>query len=267
LAQVDPGKVKNAVRSNFDASTLEYDAFERHYGLFRDLTLGLARICRIGNGMSVWDVGCGTGASAFALAELVGDAGSVVGIDNSEGMLDAARCQDRANAEFVLADADDLGGIPYTAPDAVLYNASIFLIPAPGHTLGAAFEVLREGGVVGMNFLIGTTDEEGDVDLFLTAKNEGLDCAPYGRPIIDPDDLPGILEDTGFADILTGIVEIPMTVDKVRGFYAIPAQSAGLWPRTPYEERLRLLDSLLDHFEEGGVTGYVQRWGWCAAVK
>jgi len=269
MVPIDPDIVKKAVLSNFNESSELTGSFEDRYGLFRELTFKLADECGIEDGMNIWDVGCGTGISSFALAERVGKKGHVVGIDLSPEMLDVAVMGRRGwdKLSFVLQDADMLDMVPGPRPDAVLYNASIFLMPAPGTTLTSAYDILPKGGTVGMNYLIGTTDASDDVDICLTAQNEELDCAPYGRTIIDPDDLPYVLEGSGFSDVRTGIVEIPMPRDEVRAFYAIPAQSAGLWPRTKYEVRLVLLDSLLKHFEERSGGRYVQRWGWCTAVK
>ena len=266
---IDPDIVKKAVLSNFNGSSDLTESFEDRYGLFRELTFKLADECGVEGGMNVWDVGCGTGISSFALAERVGKEGQIVGIDFSPGMLDIAVMRRRGwdNLGFVLQDADLLDMVPGPRPDAVLYNASIFLMPSPGTTLISAYDILPENGIIGMNHLIGTTDESGDVDICLTAKNEGLDCAPYGRSIIDPDRLPDMLEGSGFKNVRTEMEEIPMPRDEVHAFYSIPAQSAGLWPKTKYEERVLLLDALLDHFEERSGGRYVQRWGWCVAVK
>lgn len=56
----------------------------------------------------VLDVGCGTGSTSRAIARLVGEQGTSVGIDISEQMIDAARMlseQERSPATFICADA------------------------------------------------------------------------------------------------------------------------------------------------------------------
>lgn len=50
-------------------------------------------------GETILDVGCGTGVNVLAISKLVGAAGKVFGIDNSEAMLAVAR--DKASAENV----------------------------------------------------------------------------------------------------------------------------------------------------------------------
>jgi len=58
-------------------------------------------------GEAVLDVGCGTGTTSLALADAVGAAGRVMGLDVSQPMLGLAqtRGQGRANLAFELADA------------------------------------------------------------------------------------------------------------------------------------------------------------------
>ncbi len=63
----------------------------------------------LSRGMRVLDIGCGTGASALAAAQLVGAEGAVRGIDISEQFLDRARQRaseaDLENLAFEYADA------------------------------------------------------------------------------------------------------------------------------------------------------------------
>ncbi|HKS58772.1 MAG TPA: methyltransferase domain-containing protein [Steroidobacteraceae bacterium] len=56
----------------------------------------------------VLDVGCGTGSMSRAIARLVGDQGTLVGVDISEQMIDAARMlgeEAHSPATFICADA------------------------------------------------------------------------------------------------------------------------------------------------------------------
>jgi ubiquinone/menaquinone biosynthesis C-methylase UbiE len=92
-----------------DASGINVKAFERiddadtvqDYIHILDVFDGLAGIrrlkqvaieqCRIKPGMSVLDIGCGTGLETIRLAKLVAPSGTVVGMDASEKFLDEAR--------------------------------------------------------------------------------------------------------------------------------------------------------------------------------
>lgn len=64
-------------------------------------------LLQVAPGMSVLDVGCGTGIDAAALSDLVGPAGKVVAIDNSRTMLEQSRrnCRDKTNLQLLRADA------------------------------------------------------------------------------------------------------------------------------------------------------------------
>lgn len=286
-----PERIKEIVCSNFDDSVDKYENFEGRFGLFQRLASDLARICGISAGMKVVDVGCGTGVSTFVLKDFVGNGGRVTGIDLSERMLDAARKKHierqwgggkGAPISFLRGDAERLQDVIADSMDAVLYNATIFLLPDATRSLNEAYEILVSGGVVGMSFILGVFPREvngnegspsgamnfhNDDDLFRAARENGLESAPYGRGIADVRSLPASLTDAGFSGIQHGVLDMVMTSDVFRAFYRIPAQSAGLYPKTSYEERLVLLDALLDYFGDNGITHFTQRWGWCSAVK
>ena len=61
-------------------------------------------------GMSVLDVGCGTGAITKGIAEAVGPGGTVVGVDRDKGLVERARTLSRLlpNLSFEEADATSL---------------------------------------------------------------------------------------------------------------------------------------------------------------
>jgi ubiquinone/menaquinone biosynthesis C-methylase UbiE len=66
---------------------------------------------KVEQGHCVLDVGCGAGEDVLALAQIVGDTGRVVGIDNSETMIAEARKRAEGfggRVEFRLGDAHNL---------------------------------------------------------------------------------------------------------------------------------------------------------------
>ena len=102
----------------------------------------------------VLDVGCGTGALAYALAPLVGE---VVGVDSSEEYLAAAREDAPGNCTFVLGDA---AALPFDYGDFDLAGCLRVLhhVPRPELVVAEMARVTRPGGRI----LI--ADQLGDVD-------------------------------------------------------------------------------------------------------
>ena len=91
-------------------------------------------------GLSVLDVGCGTGATSRELAERVSPGGQVTGVDVSRPMLDAARClarlddldlDDEARALFLHAGARRVFDLPQPSSDAAVVPCEIEAPRAP----------------------------------------------------------------------------------------------------------------------------------------
>src|SRR5258708_16152813 len=63
----------------------------------------------VSTGMRILDVGCGAGDVALLAAELVGESGTVVGIDRSEADIIAARARAATakNVHFLVTSPDD----------------------------------------------------------------------------------------------------------------------------------------------------------------
>jgi SAM-dependent methyltransferase len=102
----------------------------------------------------VLDVGCGTGALAYALAPLVGE---VVGVDSSEEYLAVAREHAPPGCTFVAGDAEALP-FPYGDFDLVGCLRVLHHVRRPELVVGEIARVTRPGGRI---FL---ADQLGDVD-------------------------------------------------------------------------------------------------------
>ncbi|HET8521795.1 MAG TPA: methyltransferase domain-containing protein [Thermomicrobiales bacterium] len=101
-------------------------------------------------GVSVLDLGCGTGDDAQELARLVGPSGRVVGIDRSETVI--AQARERAEetnlpVEFRVADADDLP-FPDAMFDACRADRVFHHLEHPSRAFGELVRVARPGGRV-----------------------------------------------------------------------------------------------------------------------
>ena len=100
-------------------------------------------------GERVLDVACGTGLVSFAAARAVGVQGSVVGVDLSGEMVDAARRRaaqtHSLHATFARMDAESLA-LPDGGFDVVLCALGLMYVPDPKRALREMRRVLRPGG-------------------------------------------------------------------------------------------------------------------------
>jgi SAM-dependent methyltransferase len=113
-------------------------------------TRALLREAGLAAEMEVLDLGTGTGRVAMAVAELVGPAGRVIGLDRSATALDHARRQTAAagfaNIEFVEADVTE--PLPVPVADAAVCRLVLAYQPDPVAVLRTWSGSLRPGGLM-----------------------------------------------------------------------------------------------------------------------
>jgi arsenite methyltransferase len=113
---------------------------------------GVANLWELGRltpGERVLDLGSGAGTDSLVAAQMVGQRGSVTGIDMTPEMLSKARTaaaeMGAANVEFVESEAEQL---PFSDEsfDVVISNGVIDLIPDKDAVFAELFRVLVPGG-------------------------------------------------------------------------------------------------------------------------
>jgi ubiquinone/menaquinone biosynthesis C-methylase UbiE len=105
----------------------------------------------IGRGWTVIDCGCGPIGGLAVLAEMVGPAGKVVGVDFSESTIQRARSVVAAlgleNVELVVGDIHDLDAAALGGPFDLAFTRAFLMHQAdPVRTLGQIAGLLRPGG-------------------------------------------------------------------------------------------------------------------------
>jgi ubiquinone/menaquinone biosynthesis C-methylase UbiE len=134
-------------RYGWDLAVGEYEPlWEAQLAAPREALLQLAALVP---GQRVLDVACGTGLVSFAAAHAVGRHGSVVGVDLSGRMVEAAMRRARQHeawtASFVRMVAQSLA-LPAASFDVVLCALGLMYVPDPAEALREMRRVLRPGG-------------------------------------------------------------------------------------------------------------------------
>jgi SAM-dependent methyltransferase len=109
-------------------------------------------------GMTLLDLGCGTGRDVYVASKLVGESGLAIGVDMTEEQIGTAiRYQEeqrerfgfgRSNVKFIKGYIEDLGalGIEDGSVDVVISNCVINLSPAKEQVFREIYRVLKPGG-------------------------------------------------------------------------------------------------------------------------
>jgi 2-polyprenyl-3-methyl-5-hydroxy-6-metoxy-1,4-benzoquinol methylase len=101
-------------------------------------------------GMRVADLGCGVGMTTQLLAQMVGPAGEVVGVDFSGAQVEEARAllpTEMSNVSFVEASATDTGLVRESF-DLVYCRFLLIHLPDPELALREMFELLKPNGIL-----------------------------------------------------------------------------------------------------------------------
>ena len=111
-------------------------------------------------GMKILDLGSGSGRDCYALAQLVGEQGSVVGVDMTDEQLDVANRHieyhrekfgfDKANTTFKKGYIEQLDqlGLENNSFDIIVSNCVINLSPDKEAVLKQAYDLLKPGGEI-----------------------------------------------------------------------------------------------------------------------
>jgi len=97
----------------------------------------------------ILDIGCGDGVLTSKIAELV-PRGSVLGIDSSKNMIDAANRLQKDNLHFMVLDANDIDFDDEF--DVIFSNAALHWVSDHGRLHANCHRALRAGGQVRFTF-------------------------------------------------------------------------------------------------------------------
>ncbi len=134
-------------RYGWDVAAADYEAlWQSQLAPAQEKLIGCAALSP---GERVLDLACGTGLVSFAAAQAVGPHGSVIGVDLSGRMIDAAwqRAREKSlgNVSFARMDAEQLD-LPDGSFDVALCSLGFMYMPEPEQALREMRRVLRPGG-------------------------------------------------------------------------------------------------------------------------
>lgn len=130
---------------------IEGEILDRFYGCGSPIPAAI-------DGLTVLDLGCGTGRDVYLLSKLVGPQGRVIGVDMTDEQLEVARRHvarqtarfgfAEPNVEFRQGYIEDLAGanLADNSVDLVVSNCVINLSPAKERVFAEIFRVLKPGG-------------------------------------------------------------------------------------------------------------------------
>jgi ubiquinone/menaquinone biosynthesis C-methylase UbiE len=250
-------RFKAAVERNFDQSALVYDRFEEKHHLFETLTRRQLELIEPSRPGRILDVGCGTGISTLALHRALSSRSpNIYAIDISEVMLLRAkeRCRELSRVYLIRGDAERLTEYFHEAFDAIFYTASIFLLPRFSDSLRQASRLLVAGGVMSISYYSGLFDEEQEdaIPKALPDIHYQYGAVPLGELLLCLDSI---------RELRTTQVDYRFEVsrDFLFDFLSIPAQSAGIFPKLPYLERIPKVREICDRLTEKVSPLYM---GW-----
>lgn len=174
-----------------------------------ELGLLLTAMMGLKAGDTVLDVGCGTGRLAFHVSDIVGPAGTVIGIDPSPHRIlvaDGKRIACSNNRiQFAQGEGEALVGFADSTFDILYYCAVFHWIGDKRAALNEAYRVLRPGGKVGI-----TSRNRSHPSIRRAILQEALDDYPeamqgYKNNVssrwADRDELETLLTNAGFTNI------------------------------------------------------------------
>ena len=257
-------------------------------GILGPVASALVEVLAPRTGEAILDVGCGTGAATRIVAQAVGGAGRVVGLDLNPGMLAVARGIDQADA---AAGADDSGlAAPSPAPIEWL-EASALEMPLPDRSFDAVVaaqvlqfvsdvgavaaemrRVLRPGGRMAASVWrdLGRNPYFAAQVAAVGARlgDDAADALSAGFQMTDPAPLTAALTDAGFEDVTARTLDLALDLPPLadwapRHLAATPVASAlagGAAPGIARELGADIAHALDDYVTADGVRVLFSSW-------
>ena len=259
-----------AKRKKYDASTArQYDYFVEHYPMYKNLASFLIDKAQLKSGMSVIDIGCGTGVAMPFLKKKVGKNGKIIGVDRSLEMLKIAKERSsNKDITFFNISAEKIHITISENVDRVISSAAFWQMNT-GKTLDAIHIVLKKDGKFIFNLSQGKFNfTRGSFSFRLTgeyaklkditnimieiAKQNGMPLPEKKRqpPLPDLEKVKEELAEHQFVLEKYHLFEKERSAKETYEFLKIPEFTKHIAPELSYEERMILLDKAYRRFDK-----------------
>jgi ubiquinone/menaquinone biosynthesis C-methylase UbiE len=175
-------------------------------------------------GERVIDIGCGCGATALQLAELVGPKGKVLGVDVSKPMLDRAKERGAGNPVLSFAEADATTySFERGAADLLFSRQGFMFFPKPERAFANLRSALKPNGRMAFS-CFRTPRENALITTILAAVADFVPPLPKMNPedpgpfaFQDPERVKRILSTAGFKSVALEPVDVESDIGAGKG--------------------------------------------------
>ncbi|MDR0817842.1 MAG: methyltransferase domain-containing protein, partial [Clostridiales Family XIII bacterium] len=208
------------------------------------------------DGMTVLDLGCGTGRDVYVASALAGANGHVTGVDMTGGQIAVARRYtdyhakafgyEKPNVEFIQGYIEDLAecGIESNTIDVVISNCVLNLSPAKEQVFSEVHRVLKPGGELYFSDVFADRRIPGHLAQDAVLRGECLSGAMY------TEDFRRLMARAGFADFrytkTSPVILDNEEIEKMIGMVLFSSRTV----------RAFKIDSLEDICEDYGQVAY-----------
>jgi ubiquinone/menaquinone biosynthesis C-methylase UbiE len=250
---VEPKLQRRIQRYGWDKAAATYEqSWQRQLSPAQTTLLARAALAP---GERIVDVACGTGLVTFAAADAVGPAGSVVGVDLSEAMVDLARARARerglGHTRFERMDAEKLE-LPTASFDVVLCALGLMYVPDAPKAVAEMVRLLAPGGRL-VAAVWGRRSRCGWAEIFpIVDAQVKSEVCPLFFSLGAADQLGAIFQGAGLADVVTDRIETRLewaSADEACGAAFVGGPVALAYSRFDEATRLAVQAAYLDSIE------------------
>lgn len=168
-------------------SEAEIARLEQQAEYFSEQTTTLLRAAGLREGMRVLDLGCGAGDVVLAIAGIVGETGSILGVDRAPQAVATANARLAARGvTFARCVEADVSTADFADADAIVGRFLLTHLPAPAALIESVRRQARPGAIVAfLEMDVSSTAISPEVPLFVEAVDAIVET--YRRAGAEPD--------------------------------------------------------------------------------